>query len=141
MPHTASRSTTSIVGLAGVSKKNTLVFGRIASWNCCGSRASTIVVSMPNLGSSVSVSQRHEPKAARPADEMVALLELAEQGRGHRRHAGRHRAARLGAFEQGDALLEHLHRRVLQARIGHARPARPRSAPRHRPRNHRRSPR
>ena len=66
MPHTASRSTTSIVGLAGVSKKKTLVFGRTASANCCGSRASITVVSTPKRGSRLSVSQRQEPKAARP---------------------------------------------------------------------------
>jgi hypothetical protein len=91
----------SIVGLAGVSKKNTFVSGRTASRNACGSRASTIVVAIPNFGSSVSG------------------LELAQQRRGHRRHAGRHRPARLGALQQRDPLLEHLHRRVLEPGIGH----------------------
>src|SRR3546814_5373868 len=67
IPHTASRSTTSIVGLAGVSKKNTLVLGLSASAKACGSRASTVVVSIPKRGSSVSTSQRHDPNAARPA--------------------------------------------------------------------------
>ena len=57
----------SIVGLAGVSKKNNFVSGRTASSNACGSRASTIVAPIPNFGSSVSVSHRHEPNAARPA--------------------------------------------------------------------------
>ena len=58
----------SIVGLAGrFEEEQTLVSGRIASANACGSRASTIVVAMPNLGSNVSASQRHEPNAARPA--------------------------------------------------------------------------
>ncbi|MCY1170172.1 hypothetical protein D9M73_102330 [compost metagenome] len=67
MPQIALRSAMSIVGLAGVSKKNTLVLALAASSNACGSRASTTVVSMPNLGSSVSTSQRHDPNAARPA--------------------------------------------------------------------------
>src|SRR3546814_9413168 len=52
IPHTASRSTTSIVGLAGVSKKNTLVLGLSASAKACGSRASTVVVSIPKRGRS-----------------------------------------------------------------------------------------
>jgi hypothetical protein len=57
----------SIVGLAGVSKKNTLVFGRIASTHAWLSRASMVVDSMPKRGNSWSTSHRHEPNAARPA--------------------------------------------------------------------------
>ena len=52
-------------------------------------------------------------------DDMVALIELAQQGRRHRRHAGRLRAARLSPLHQRDPLLQHLDRRVLQPRIGH----------------------
>ncbi len=54
------------------------------------------------------------------SDDMVARRQLAEQRRGHRGHAGRLRAACLGAFHQRDPLFEHRHGRVLQARIGHA---------------------
>src|SRR3546814_5177750 len=67
MPQMVARSATSIVGLAGVSKKKTLVLGRIAASHAALSVASTVVVSIPNLGSSVSVSQRQEPNSALPA--------------------------------------------------------------------------
>ena len=53
-------------------------------------------------------------------DDVVPGGKLAEQRGGHRRHAARLRAAGFGAFEEGDAFFEHLHRGVLQARIGHA---------------------
>ena len=57
----------SSVGLAGVSKKNTLVSGRIAASQAALSALSITVVWMPNLGSRLSTSQRQEPKAARAA--------------------------------------------------------------------------
>jgi len=53
-------------------------------------------------------------------DDVIACGELAEERRGHRGHAACLRAAGFGAFEQGNALFQHLHCRVLQARIGHA---------------------
>jgi len=60
-------STISIVGLAGVSKKKTLVLGWIAAFQASLSRLSMVVVVMPQRGSRLSVSQRHEPNAARAA--------------------------------------------------------------------------
>jgi hypothetical protein len=55
-----------MVGLAGVSKKNTRVLGRTAASHAALSPMSTTVVSIPNFGSRVSTSQRQEPNAARP---------------------------------------------------------------------------
>ncbi len=52
---------------------------------------------------------------------LIARGQLAEQRRGHRRHAAGLRAACLGAFHQRDAFLEHGDGRVLEARIGHPR--------------------
>ncbi len=63
-PQTNSRSTTSIVGLAGLSKKNTFVFGRIAASHAALSDASMVVPVIPKRGSRLSISQRHEPNAA-----------------------------------------------------------------------------
>ena len=57
----------SSVGLAGVSKKNTLVLGRIAASQAALSALSMMVTSIPNFGSRVSHSQRQLPKAARAA--------------------------------------------------------------------------
>ena len=133
-------STMSSVGLAGVSKKKTLVSGRIAASHAAVSRPSTIVVAMPNLGSSVSVSQRHDPNAARAPTRWSPAESWHSSAAVIAAMPGRHAARRLGAFQQRDALLEHLHGGVLQARIGHAPPARRRSARRRPPRNHRHSP-
>src|SRR3546814_6563708 len=66
---TACRSTASILLLAGVLKKKTFVFCLIAAFHASLARASTQVVSIPNLGSNVSVSQRQEPNSARPATD------------------------------------------------------------------------
>ena len=52
---------------------------------------------------------------------MVAGLQVAEKRSRHRRHAARHGAARLGAFEQAHALLEHGDGRIGVARIDEAR--------------------
>ena len=54
-------------------------------------------------------------------DDMVAGLQVAEQRRRHRRHAARHGAARLRAFQQAHALLEHGDGRIGVARIDEAR--------------------
>ena len=67
------------------------------------------------IGQPAARSERRAPR-----DDMVAGLKLTQQHRGHRRHARRHRTARLSAFEQSDAVFEHLDRRILQPRIGHA---------------------
>ncbi len=75
-------STTSIVGLAGVSKKKTLVFGRIAAFHWSRSRPSTAVHSMPKRGRRLSVTQRVGPKAARattmwsPTESWQSIAEL-----------------------------------------------------------------
>jgi flagellar P-ring protein precursor FlgI len=45
----------------------TAVFDWIAAAHASLSRASMVVVSIPNLGNNVSVNQRHDPNAARPA--------------------------------------------------------------------------
>ena len=50
-------------------------------------------------------------------DHVVAGLELADQRERHRRHAGRGRARRLGAFERRHAPLEHVDGRIGEARI------------------------
>src|SRR3546814_15884780 len=63
-PQTCCKSTISSVGLAGVSKKKTLVLGRIAFSQASLSRPSTTVDSIPKRGHSVSTSQRHDPNAA-----------------------------------------------------------------------------
>ncbi len=47
-------------------------------------------------------------------------MSCAQQSRRHRSHAGRLHAAGFGALHERDALLEHLHGRVLQAGVGHA---------------------
>src|SRR3546814_12408864 len=73
---TACRTTTSIVGLASVSKKKTFVFGLIAAFHASLSRASTQVGSIPKLGSKLSVSQRQEPNSDRPATEGIQRKEL-----------------------------------------------------------------
>src|SRR3546814_4966140 len=49
-PQTCFMSTISIVGLAGVSKKKTLVFGLIAFSHASLSRPSTTVASIPKRG-------------------------------------------------------------------------------------------
>ena len=50
-------------------------------------------------------------------DDAVAGLEQRQQGEEHRRHAGRGGAAGLGAFERGEAVLEHRDGRIAEARI------------------------
>ena len=108
---------TSSVGLVGVSRKNVLVFGRIALRHCV------------EIG---AVDQRRGDAEARQEilDHVAAGAEqrLARRRRGRRpspgpsarrdrRHAGRGRARGLRAFERGHALLEHRHGRIGEARI------------------------
>ena len=118
---TAAMSISSSVGLDGLSRKNAFVFGRTAFRHASRSRA---------------VDQRRGDAEARQEilDDVAAG---AEQRRGRRRgrrpcrsqrkrrgdrgHAARHRARRLGAFEQAHALLEHGDGRIGVARIDEAR--------------------
>ena len=64
---TAAISTRSSVGLAGVSKKNARVLGRMARCQAAVSRPSTSVQSMPKRGHSSCATYRHEPNMARAA--------------------------------------------------------------------------
>src|SRR5690606_23964417 len=73
-------------------------------------------------GDAVTRQERLDDIAARAeqclgGDDMVAGLELAEEGGGHRRHAGRRGARRAGALEEAHALLEHGNGRVGETRI------------------------
>jgi hypothetical protein len=56
---------TSRSGLAGLSTKKALVFGRTAFFQASRSVASTKVTSTPNLGIHSATTQRHEPNTAR----------------------------------------------------------------------------
>ena len=58
-------SITSSVGLVGLSRKNSFVFGLTAFSHSSGLVPSTRVVSIPYFGSKVSITQRHEPNSAR----------------------------------------------------------------------------
>ena len=61
------------------------------------------------------VAARAEQRLRR--DHVVAGLDLAGERQRHRRHAGRGRARRFGAFERRHARLEHRHRRIGEARV------------------------
>ncbi len=61
------------------------------------------------------VAAAAEQRAGR--DDMVAGAHLAHHRIGDRRHAGGEGARRLGAFEQRHAVLEHVERRVREARV------------------------
>ena len=50
-------------------------------------------------------------------NDVVAGPDLAHHRVGHRRHAGRKRPRRFGALEQRHPVLEHVHRRVGEARV------------------------
>ena len=63
----ARRSYTSSVGLVGVSRNSTLVFGRTAARHWSRSAPSTSVVSTPKRGSTSSMMYRQEPNSARAA--------------------------------------------------------------------------
>ena len=54
-------------------------------------------------------------------DDMVAGFQRRHHRRGHRRHAGRGRAARSGTFERGHPRLQHRDRRIGEAGILEAR--------------------
>ena len=64
---TAAMSVISSSGLAGVSRKNSLVFGRTAARQAATSGASTKVTSTPNRGAHLLRIHRHEPNNALPA--------------------------------------------------------------------------
>ena len=72
---------------------------------------------MPNFGSSVETIQWQEPNSARDGHHAVAGLQMREQRRVDRRHAGRGGAAGFRAFDQAQPLLQHRQRRIGEARI------------------------
>ena len=61
------------------------------------------------------------PKQCTPRDQMIPGRKGGKQHAAHRRHAGGGGPRGFGTFDQGDALFQHLHRRVLQPAVGHAR--------------------
>ncbi|MCY1375215.1 hypothetical protein D9M69_626130 [compost metagenome] len=65
MSATAAMSATSVSGFDGVSRKNSLVFGRTAARHASRSVGSTKVVSTPNLPKILLNSVMVEPKIAR----------------------------------------------------------------------------
>jgi hypothetical protein len=73
------------------------------------------------FGEDLVEERHHGAEHAARRDEMVALLEQPENRGGHGRHSGGGRHARLRAFHGGQAILEHLHRGVGEARIDVAR--------------------
>jgi hypothetical protein len=57
-------SSTSSVGLVGLSRKNALVLGRTACFHWSRSSPSTSVEATPKRGRNSSITQRHEPNSA-----------------------------------------------------------------------------
>src|SRR3569623_138966 len=106
---TAAISPTSVSGLAGVSRKSRRVVGRIAACHVAGGDA--------ELGKVIIEQHRRAAEDAVGRDDVIAALQQAKAGGEDGRHAraGGHRP--LAAFNGGDALLEHLHRWIGEARI------------------------
>ena len=121
MAATAAMSVISSSGLAGLSIRKTLVFGRTAARQAARSGAvhhggldpepRRPVVEDPAVGA--------EQRPAR--HDMIAGPHQPHQRQVHRRHARRLRAAGLGAFQQRQPVLEHLHGRIGVARVDEAR--------------------
>ena len=96
--------------------------GSRRSHACVVARVDRSCVSMPKRGQQVVDQPAARAERGAPGDDVVARLELAQQRRGHRRHA-RSPATRQASAPSisRDPLLEHRHGRVLQPRVGHAR--------------------
>ena len=114
---TALMSITSSVGLVGLSRKNSLVFGPDRLFPVLDVRPSTSVALMPYFGINVSMTQRQEPNSALAATMWSPAVQAAEDRRGDGRHARCHRAGVLRAFQRAHALLEHIDGRIGIARI------------------------
>ena len=79
----------------------------------------TGVIKRMERGNAIVESGRLE--AMLPRDQMIPGRKGGKQHAAHRRHAGGGGPRGFGTFDQGDALFQHLHRRVLQPAVGHAR--------------------
>ena len=114
-------STSSSVGLAGVSKKNALGVGPH------GALPGVDVAAVDQRGGDAEArAQRLDDVAAGAeqrarGDDVIAGLEEAQQRGGDGRHAGGGGARGLGALQQAHALLEHGDGRIGEAAVDEAR--------------------
>jgi hypothetical protein len=110
-------SAISVSGLDGVSRKNSFVSGWIAASHAAGSVCGTKVVVMPVRVQDVREQLHGGAEQAVGSDDVVALLEVRQHSRHDRRHAAGRGDAILGAFERGEALLEHGDGRIGEAGV------------------------
>ena len=117
----AAMSATSQTGFDGVSTKRRRVSRRTARFHASRSASSTHVVAMPRRARIWSKSGTTVPNTPRAATMWSPLFSRPSASRRDRRHARRRGDARLGALERGEAVLEHLHRGIGEARVDVAR--------------------
>jgi hypothetical protein len=110
-------SAISVSGLDGVSRKNSFVSGRIAASQAAGSVCGTKVVVMPVRARMFENNCTVAPNRPLEATMWSPFFRCASTSRHDRRHAAGRGDAVLGAFQRGEALLEHGDGRIGEAGV------------------------